>query len=111
MNETERPELFAGCALYGLATLPLTALIVAAAAWLARLGVWAGLWSEATNVLCCVGPCAILAVPLGLMLYSYPLRRGTISHHVVQMTDHRGVGLLDICMLVGAFTVSLASLL
>jgi len=111
MNQPQRTEFFSGCLLYALATLPLTALVITIGAWLARLGAWAGLWSEAANALCCAGMCAGVALPLGIVLYSYPLRRGTIGHHVVQMTDHRGLALLDICLLVGALTVTLVSLL
>jgi hypothetical protein len=110
MNTSARPNPLSGCLLYALATLPLTALVVIGEVWLQRLGVWANLWSDSINVICCLAPCVGMALPLGLMLYFMPLRRGTIGHHLAQMTDHRGIGLLDICMLVGAVTVSLVML-
>jgi hypothetical protein len=110
MNRSARTNALSGCLLYALATLPLTALIVTGTVWLERLGVWADLWSDGINVICCFAPCVGMALPLGLMLHFMSLRRGTIGHHLVQMTDHRGSGLLDICLLVGALTVSLVSL-
>jgi hypothetical protein len=110
MTPSTRTNLLSGCLLYALATLPLTALAVTGAVWLQRLGVWASLWSDSVNILCCLTPCVAMALPLGLMLYNMSLRRGTIGHILVQMTDHRGVGLLDICILVGVVTVTLVSL-
>lgn len=110
MNTPTRTNPLSGCLLYALASLPLTALLVTGLVGFERLGVWAGLWSDFSNVLCCLAPCSAMALPLGLMLHFMPLRRGTMGHHLAQMTDHRGLGLLDICMLVGALTVSLVLL-
>ncbi len=111
MNNTSgRTNVLSGCLLYALATLPLSALVVTGLVWLQRLGVWAGQWSDSVNAICCLAPCIILALPMGLALYYMALRRGTIGHHVVQMTDHRGIGLMDICLLVGALTVGLVTL-
>ena len=110
MNKSTPTDPLKSCLLYALATLPLTALIVTGVVWLERLGVWDSLWSDSLYLFCCAAPCAAMALPLGLMLSSMPLQRGTIGHLLAQMTDHRGVGLLDTCMLVGAVTVSLVSL-
>jgi len=110
MNTSRRTDAFSGCLLYALATLPLTALGVTALVWLERLGIWAGLWSDTVNAICCFIPFVGLALPVGLTLYYVSLRRGTIGHQLVQMTDHRGIGLMDICLLVGALTVGLVAL-
>jgi hypothetical protein len=110
MNTSERTNLLSGCLLYALATLPLTALGVTGLVWLERLGVWSGQWSDSVNAICCLAPFIGLALPMGLTLYYLSLRRGTIGHHLVQMTDHRGIGLMDICLLVGALTVGLVAL-
>ena len=110
MNGSGRTNPLSGCLLYALATLPLTVLGVTGLVWLERLGVWAGQWSDSVNAICCLAPCVVVALPMGLALYTMSLRRGTIGHHVAQMTDHRGIGLMDICLLVGALTVGLVAL-
>ena len=102
---------FSGCLLYAAVTLPLTALLVAGGVWLQRLAVWTALWTDdASTVLCCLVPCLGAALPLSLIIYASPLRRGTFLHHLAQMTDYRGLGLLDVCVLTGALVATIASL-
>ena len=110
MTAPARRNLFSGCLMYALASLPLTALVVAGLVGFQRLGVWASLWPEDAQALCCLSPCLALALPLGLALYALPLRRGTLGHHLAQMTDRRGLGLLDTCLVVGGLTVALVML-
>ena len=105
MSQTTRTNPLSGCLLYALATLPFTALLVMGAVWVERLGAWASLWTDSANVLCCFVPCLGAALPLGLLLHYAPMRRGTLLHHVAQMTDRRGVGVLDVCVLAGSAAV------
>lgn len=110
MNKHSSANPFLGCSLYALATLPLTALAVVGGVWLERLGVWATLWPDSINAWCCFVPCLGVALPLGLLGYYLPLRRGAFWHHLAQMTDNRGLALLDFCLLIGATAVGLAGL-
>jgi hypothetical protein len=110
MNKHSSTNPFSGCLLYALATLPLTAVAVTGGVWFERLGVWAGLWSDSANVLCCFLPCLGMVFPLGLLGYYLPQRRGTFLHHLAQMTDRRGLGLVDECLFAGAIMVGLSAL-
>jgi hypothetical protein len=110
MNRYSKTNPLSGCLLYALATLPFMALLVIGAVWLERLGVWASLWTDSANVLCCFAPCLGAALPLGLLAYFAPLRRGAFLHHLAQMTDRRGLGGLDACVLAGAVAVLAAML-
>jgi hypothetical protein len=110
MSRTPGTNPLSGCLLYALATLPFTALLVMAAVWLERLGAWGSLWADSANVLCCFLPCLGAALPLGLMLHYASLRRGTLLHHLAQMSDRRGLGVLDACTLVGSAAVVAAML-
>jgi hypothetical protein len=105
MSRYSKTNPLSGCLLYALATLPFTALVVMGGVWLERLGVWANLWTDWANVVCCFGPCLGLALPLGLLAYFTPLRRGAPLHNLAQMTDRRGLEGLDVCLLAGAVAV------
>jgi hypothetical protein len=110
MNKHATTNSFSGCLLYALATLPLTALVVTGGVWLERLGVWSALWRDSANVLCCFLPCLGVAIPFGLLGYYLPQHRGTFLHHLAQMTDHRGLGLLDECLFAGTILVGISAL-
>ncbi len=110
MNKHTTTNPFSGCLLYALATLPLTAMAVTGAVWLERLGVWAGLWDNSAQVLCCFLPCLGVALPLGLLGYYLPQQRGTFLHHLAQMTDHRGLGLVDEFLFAGGIMAGISAL-
>ncbi len=99
-----------GCFLYAMATLPLAALVVVLSVWVERIGVWTAAWPDDYRaLLCCAAPWLVLALPIAAVMYLSPQRRGALLHHLVQMTDHRGLGLMDMCLLAGTLAAGIAS--